>query len=99
MKGLGSWVTRRDPDRGNAQDKLAHLPLSETLHGKAVPFPFADKHAYKKHFSNQQINAAIESASKVDVPLDDLHAIQHSIKDDRVSEYLHYDPEKLIPEG
>ena len=96
---LDAWVKKRDPARNEAKNKLDDLPRSVTAHGKAVPFPFADKNDYKKVFNNKVINSAIESASKKSVKLSSLHAIQHSVKDKRVTEYLDYPVDRLIPEG
>lgn len=92
---LAKWA--RSKTRGEAKEKLHELPISETARGKAVPFPFADKSAYKAKFSNQEINQAIASAPKKRVSLTGLHAIQHSVREERVADYIDHPDE--IPEG
>jgi hypothetical protein len=61
------------------------MPESETGKGKAVPFPYRDKGAYKASHTNKEINAAIKGASVEQVPLAGLHAIQHSVRADQVA--------------
>jgi hypothetical protein len=95
--GLASWAHARHPGRVEAKEKIERAPLSETTHGKAVPFPYADKSAYKNDFTNSEINQAIESAPKKAVPIAGLHAIQHSVKAEKVKEYI--DHPNAIPEG
>jgi hypothetical protein len=95
--GLDKWASARDGSKELAKAKLAKMPVSETNKGVKVPFPFADKAAYKDRFSNSEINAAIESAPHRDVPLDQLHSIQHSVKPERVAQYI--DHPDAVPEG
>jgi len=65
--------------------------------GKAVPFPYLDRSTYKEHFTNRQINQAIEDAPIESVSLDRLHAIQHSVQADKVKRYI-ADPDS-VPKG
>jgi hypothetical protein len=95
--GLASWAHARHPGRSEAKEKIERAPLSSTAHGKVVPFPYADKEEYKKDFSNSEINQAIDSAPKRSIPIAGLHAIQHSVKADRVQEYI--DHPNIVPEG
>jgi hypothetical protein len=71
-----------------AQRKLALMPKSETGRGAAVPFPFADRKVIHEAHSNEEINSAIKKAPVVDIPLQGLRAIQHSVKPHRVDQYL-----------
>lgn len=96
-EALASWTHARSPAKQEAKDKIERAPMSSTTHGKAVPLPFADKNEYKKDFSNQEINQAIANAPKRSIPIEGIHAIQHSVKDDRVKEYIDYP--HVIPEG
>jgi hypothetical protein len=74
--------------RQKAEQALARMPQSTTGHGTAVPFPYVDREAFKKAHDNATINAAIEKAHVTTVPLEGLHAIQHSVKPKRVLQYL-----------
>lgn len=94
---LAKWVRAHDPDKDTAKKRLEKMPMAKTAHGSRVPFPYADKAAYKDKFSNQEINHAIQSAPTRKVPLSKLHAIQHSVKPDRVKEYI--DHPDAVPEG
>jgi hypothetical protein len=73
-----------------AERKVQALPLSKTGHGQRVPFPYAPRQAYKEDFTNQEINHAIENAPVKWIRIAGLHAIQHSIKADRVMEYIQH---------
>lgn len=95
--GLSTWARARDPNRAKAHLRLEQLPESETGKGKAVPFPYLDRSAYKSKHSNREINKAISKAPIRSVPLDQLHAIQHSVKVHRVAEYI--DHPHIIPKG
>jgi len=97
MEGLSSWTDANAPHRQEAKEKIESLPMSSTAHGKAVPFPFADKTEYKKDFSNSEINQAITNAPKRTIAIDGLHAIQHSVKESRVKDYI--DCPNEVPEG
>lgn len=84
---LAAWA-RAQTTQSDAYKALDNLPESETLRGAAVPFPYADKTAYKSQHTNREINRAIENAPVERVPLNELHAIQHSVKADRVAQYI-----------
>jgi hypothetical protein len=71
-----------------AKRHLAALPESSTGHGAAVPFPVADRKKYRAGHDNKTVNAAIAKAPVERVPLAGLHAIQHSVKPERVLQYL-----------
>jgi hypothetical protein len=90
------WAERRSKS-ARALKRLGKLPVSETGKGAAVPLPYADRANYKKDFTNKQINAAIRHARVETVPIAGLHAIQHSVKADRVAQYIR-DPD-LRPPG
>lgn len=83
------WADRRK-ETARAMDALARLPESETKHGSAVAWPFADRKEYQEHFDNKTINRAIRKAPVVRVPIGpgDLHSIQHSVKPKRVAQYI-----------
>jgi hypothetical protein len=84
---MTDWASQKSGLK-RAERKLAELPESETKHGAAVPWPYADRSAYKGKHTNQEINARIKKAPIVRVPLKHLHAIQHSVKPERVDQYL-----------
>jgi hypothetical protein len=81
------WAKRR-AGVARAERRLAALPTSETGHGAAVPWPYVDRKEVHSSHSNEQINARIADAPVEDVPLDSLHAIQHSVKPARVEQYV-----------
>lgn len=94
---IAAWAHKHDPAIEMAERKVSSLPLSKTGNGKRVPFPYASRIAYKEDFTNQEINQAIENAPVKLIRIAGLHAIQHSVKDDRVNEYVKH-PE-LVLEG
>lgn len=81
------WAKRRAPTE-LAERKLASLPTSSTKRGAAVPFPFADRKVIHDAHSNEEINRRISESGVRDVELSSLHAIQHSVKPNRVDQYL-----------
>lgn len=87
-----NWAKRK-VQLSEAEDALAHAPLSETGHGVAVPMPFVDRSFYQKDFDTRTINHAIEKAPIKKVPIGELSAIQHSVKAPRVLQYLR-DPDR-----
>lgn len=97
---LAAWARAADTGVSRALVKVDLLPQSETGHGLAVPFPFLDRSAIKGRHSNREINAAITAAPKVSVPLDGLHAIQHSVKRAKLVDHLSRpsEPGTLNPE-
>ena len=98
MNPLASWVHSRDPKVAKAKTLVENLPESPTKHGKEVPLPYMDpKQGYLKAFTSKEINEAIEKAPIKKIKIADLHAIQHSVKDHRVEEYL--DHPSIIPKG
>ena len=95
---LSSWAHSRDPKVTKAKALVERLPESPTKHGKEVPLPYKDpKEGYLNDFSSKEINGAIEKAPIKKIKIADLHAIQHSVKDYRVEEYL--DHPHVIPKG
>jgi hypothetical protein len=91
-----SWASRR-ANNADAERRLSRMPVSETGRGAAVPFPFADRKVIHDRHSNREINEAISASGIRRVRLDSLHAIQHSVKPDRVDQYIR-DP-ALRPPG
>lgn len=75
------------------------MPESVTGKGLAVPFPYVGRETFKRAFSVGEINAAIDSAPKEVVALGDLHAIQHSVREERLRAYIEHRYQELIPEG
>lgn len=94
---MGSWAHRK-LSAATAEKLLAQAPESPTGHGVAVPFPFENRAAYKAKHTNKEINARIETAPIEDVRLDEIHAIQHSVKPNRVAEYIHHDGGRQLGE-
>ena len=97
-----AWADKRAM-RDRALVELGRLPDSETGHGAAVPFPFVDRGTYHQGLGNKEINRAIREAPVAEVPLDGLKAIQHSVKKDRVAQYIEnphiMKPGELNPES
>lgn len=98
---VGRWAAATDTGVGRARAMLDLLPPSETGHGLAVPFPFKDRTGYQAGRDNKQINAAIERAPIVTVPLAGLYAIQHSIRESKVLYHLEHprSPGALHPDA
>lgn len=96
MSELGKWADARHPDVAKAKARVESLPESETKHGKAVPFPYLDKDRLNV-FSHQEINAAIEKAPIKTVYFKDLHANQHSVRPERVNQYIEHP--NMVPAG
>ncbi len=92
---LADWSRARE-SRESAKSKLDELPSSVTNHGVSVPFKVGNKKAYKSKHSNREINLAIESAPIRVVPLDRIVAIQHSVKPEKVEEYIN---NPVVPAG
>jgi len=84
---LGAWAAQRQGEKP-AERLLEQMPRSETDHGAKVPLPFADRKAIKDKHSNKEINKAIAKAPVKKVQIKDLYAIQHSVKPERVREYI-----------
>jgi hypothetical protein len=84
---LAAWADRKAAT-GDAEERLARLPTSSTKKGAAVPFPFVDRKVIHDAHTDSEINARISKAPVVDVPLKGLRSIQHSVKPDRVHQYL-----------
>jgi hypothetical protein len=82
-----AWAARRK-SMDEAERRLAQMPVSSTRRGAAVPFPFVDRKVIHDAHTNEEINAAIAAAPVVDVPLRGLYSIQHSVKPDRVDQYI-----------
>lgn len=85
---LARWVMAASPSVARAKLLAELLPPSPTGRGAEVPFPYADRSAYESLHSNHEINAAIEAAPKVIVPIKGLRAIQHSVKVPKLVEHL-----------
>jgi hypothetical protein len=81
------WAEKRG-ERQLAERALARLGPSSTGKGDQVPFPFADRKIIKDRHTDAEINAGIKRAPVVDVRLDGLRAIQHSVKPSRVEQYI-----------
>lgn len=93
---LAKWIGDK-VSKSEAKERLADLPVSPTKRGDKVPFPIADKSAYKSKHSNREINHAITNAKIVTVSLKGLHAIQQSIRGHHVASYI--DEPELLPKG
>lgn len=96
---LGRWAERvaKADVRAQAQDELRDLPTSDRGYGTEVPFPYAEREAYKQGLSNRGVREAIESAPITRIPIQNLNAIQRTIRARTVREYIE-DPD-LVPEG
>lgn len=90
--GLKQWAKRQNPKQQQAvaiaMAHLAELPISETKHGVAVPFPFRDRNEFKQYHSNRELNRRISVAPVVELPMEGLNAIQHSVKPKTVAWYV-----------
>jgi hypothetical protein len=95
---LDFWSERRSglDRREVATARLARMPTSVTKHGVDHGMPYADKNAYKGKHSNREINGRIDQAPVRRVPLDGLHAIQHSVRPGRVLTFIN-DPGAVRP--
>jgi hypothetical protein len=84
------WLSKLSGSRvQRALDALAEIPPAPgRKHHILHPFPFLDKQAYKDKHSNEEIHAAIEHAPVVEVPLDTLASIQHTVTPHTVAEYI-----------
>lgn len=87
---LAAWAQAVDTGVSRAKLLADMLPPSETGHGSAVPFPFLDRKGYQAGRTNKEINAAIHEAPKTIVPLEGLHAIQHSVKPEKLRYHLEH---------
>lgn len=96
---LSRWAARRSAEdrRIAAKAQLARLPTSLTRHGVAHGFPVVNKNVYKSKHSNREINDAIDAAPVKPVPLDQIHAIQYSVKPARVVTFI--DRPDAVPPG
>jgi hypothetical protein len=102
--GLKDWAQAKNPKeqaaRHQAHQALREMPVSETGHGVAVPFPFIDRSIYKAHVSNREMNHRIRLAPHVEIPLKGLMSIQHSVKPRLVDYYIDNpgpDPTRVHP--
>ncbi len=90
--GLKTWAKKANPKAQQAsmaaKMALMHLPVSQTKHGVAVPFPFRDREEFKQFHSNKELNQRITNAPVVDMPTEGLNAIQHSVKPKTVAWYI-----------
>jgi hypothetical protein len=92
---ISRWIAVHGGRAGQASASLD--AAGRDARGRApVPFTFADKGAYKSRFVNEVINGAIEAAPVVDVPLEGLRAIQHTVDPGHVRAYAE-DPGRVAP--
>lgn len=54
----------------------------------ATPMRFIDREAYESLMGNRELNALIDAAPTVMVPLANLVAIQHTVNAERVAQYI-----------
>jgi hypothetical protein len=83
-----TWASKNDPRVARAKATLATVPVASSKHGASLPWEFVDREAYKENHDDAEINAAIKKAPIVEVRLDELHSIQHSVKAPKVAYYL-----------
>ncbi len=50
--------------------------------------PYTDRVAYKQDFTDREINDAIRKAAIETIPIQGLRAIQHSVRPERVRQYI-----------
>ncbi len=83
---LGFWVraqTSRSPRE--ALELLRAMPGPENV---ACPFRYQPREAYEHGLTNERINAAIDAASLVEIPLRGLVCGQHTVSREIVEQYL-----------
>jgi hypothetical protein len=85
---VGRWARATDTGVGRALAAIEHMPTSSTGKGLAVPYPFRDRAPLKAAVSNREMNSLIASAPKRTIPLEGLHAIQHSVSAEKLREHL-----------
>ena len=74
--------------KARALQRLSLLPRSETGKGLEVPLPFRDREDLKAGLTDKEIDAVIDAAPIVDVPLQGLTSLQHSVQADVVRRYI-----------
>lgn len=95
---MSAWAMRHGGDVQEALKKMGKMPLSQTGHGLAVPFPYVDKNTqYRAHVPPQVVEHAIANAPIGRVRLDEIHAIQHSVKPQVLTQYI--EQPDAIPAG
>jgi hypothetical protein len=84
---LARWAStnRRVRTPAMARSLLEGMPGGPNI---AVPMRFIDRASYESKVGNRQLNQLIDSAPVVERRLDQLTAIQHTVKKDRVMAYI-----------
>lgn len=78
-------------------DRARRLPPGEKLGTTKVPFPVTDRDAYLKQVhARGSVSEATHGAPIALVNLKDLHAIQHTVNDERLVQHLE-DPHLIKP--
>ncbi len=78
-------------------ERARRLPPGEKPGTSKVPFPVTDREAYLKAVHEQgSVSAKTHGAPIALVNLKDLHAIQHTVNDERLVQHLE-DPHKVPP--
>jgi hypothetical protein len=86
---LGKWVDGKERAARTPEMAISLLRAMPGA-GENVPVPlrFIDREGYQKVIGNREMNARIDAAPVVDVPVDSLVAIQHTVNRKRVEEYI-----------
>lgn len=74
--------------KARALKRLAALPSSSTGRGLQVPLPYRDKEAFRAGLSDEGINAAIRAAPILNLSIDGLSSVQHSVQPAEVRRYI-----------
>lgn len=96
---LKAWSCSKSPKLAEAKRQLDAMPAASTGRGVEVPFPYADRSGYKNDpaRSNTEMKELIDNAPVKKVPLEGLHAIQHSVQPRQVLSYVR-EPD-MVPPG
>jgi hypothetical protein len=86
--GTARWLDRQSRESRSPESALSLLRAWPGGPNPATPFRFIDRKAYEDLIGNRELNALIEAAPVVDVPIVSLVAIQHTINAVRVAQYL-----------
>ncbi len=82
------WVDRASRAQRSPEQALSLLRAWPGGPNVANPMRFVDRDAYQKLIGNRELNALIEAAPIVPMPIANLTAIQHTINLERVAQYI-----------
>jgi hypothetical protein len=82
------WLDRTSRASRTPEQALALLRSWPGGPNVATPLRFVDRKAYEELVGNRELNALIESAPVIQVPVASLVAIQHTINAERVAQYI-----------